>query len=364
MNKKLMLVVEDEERMVALVKDALDEWNDANEADQKVFQAIFVASVEEAMEAISNSKIDCALVDLRLPLSEETGKTNADNGNRLAAELLRKTGIPVAIISGNIGEAEPALVDGKTIKAFEKAGDGYEDAVGWLGEQWELMKALKSVRRKLEASTAEVFARRIWPNWEQIIGSIGHDQETLVTVIARQYASHTAELLGQNSEGSWHPFESYIVPSYLDDRAHTGDVFTFNGLKWIVLTPQCDMATGKVQNVLLAECQIGPAEWEQKVTALKAATNDDQKKKPTRFLMDHVNQNLPASKHFLPPIPGTNEPLLVQFGSVQTMPLEELNKQLADRSASVSPPFLSNLVQRFGSYISRTGQPNIGAEHF
>ncbi len=59
------------------------------------------------------------------------------------------------------------MVDGRTIRAFEKAGDGYEDAVGWLGKQWELMKALKAVRRKLEASTAEVFARRIWPNWEQ-----------------------------------------------------------------------------------------------------------------------------------------------------------------------------------------------------
>ena len=31
---------------------------------------------------------------------------------------------------------------------------------------------------------------------------------------------------------------------------------------------------------------------------------------------------------------------------------------------TISSPFLANLIQRFGSYISRTGQPNIGVDHF
>lgn len=358
-----MLVVEDEDRMVTLMKDALEAWNEASEKASRRFEAVFVKSVEGAAKEVLDRKIDCALIDLRLPSDDSTKLTDSSNGNTLAASLLREIGIPVAIISGHPGEAEPSLVDGKTVRAFEKADDGYEMAVSWLAEQWALMDALRTVRQKLERSTAEVFAQRIWPNWSRMETAIGHDNEKLATVIARQYASHTAELLGQDAGGAWHPFENYIIPSYIADRAHTGDIFYLDNVNWIVLTPQCDMATGKVPNVLLAECSLGADKWDENIAALKAADSKSKKKDPTKFLRDFVNQNLPASMHFLPPLPGTDKPLLVQFGKIRTIPLTELNGLLGARIASVSPPFLSNLVQRFGAFISRTGQPNIDVEH-
>ena len=363
MNIKTILVVEDEDRMITLLSDALEDWNAANEANARRFDKVVVKSPESAAQEVYTRKLDCALVDLRLPPDECSEKTDAGNGNALAADLLHEHGIPIAIISGHPGEAEPTLVDGETVRAFEKADDGYEKAVAWLASQWEMMDALRAVRQKLERSTAEVFARRIWPYWSQITDTIGHDNEILATVIARQYASHTAELLGQADSGNWHPFENFIVPSYNADRAHTGDIFLLDGKNWIVLTPQCDMATGKVPNVLLAECDIGVDGWADNVADLRDATSNSKRKKPTEFLRTFVNQNLPASKHFLPPLPGSGEPVFVQFGKIRTMPLAELNAQLDERVASVSPPFLSNLVQRFGAFISRTGQPNIGVEH-
>lgn len=357
-----MLVVEDEARMITLLNDALDDWNKANEVHGRRFEAISVRSLEGAAKEIFFRKIDCALVDLRLPSDDNTRHADSDNGNTLVAALLHENGIPVAIISGHTGEAEPSLLDGGTVRAFEKADNGYEQAVGWLANQWELMDALRAVRLKLEKSTADVFARRIWPNWSQIADAIGPDNEKLATAIARQYASHMAEFLDQVGDGAWHPFENYIVPSYIADRAHTGDIFSIENVKLIVLTPQCDMATGKISNILLAECSLGAEKWAENVEALRAAASKTKKKEPTKFLRDFVNQNLPASLHFLPPIPGTDDPLFVQFGKIRTMPLDELNGQLASRVASVSPPFLSNLVQRFGAFISRTGQPNIDVE--
>ncbi|MDE2790515.1 MAG: response regulator [Paracoccaceae bacterium] len=362
MNVKTILVVEDEERMIALTNDALKDWNKANEANYRFFEAVIAKSPDGAKEELFFSKIDCALIDLRLPPDDHTKKSDADNGNRLAAELLGKTGIPVAIISGHPGEADPDLVDGETVKVFAKADDGYEQAVSWLAEQWELMDALRAVREMLEQSTAEVFARRIWPNWSAMADAIGHNGERLATVIARQYASHTAEFLGQGGE-DWHPFETYIVPSYIADRAHTGDIFALDCVWWIVLTPQCDMATGKVPNVLLAKCSLGVEGWEGRLKALGDAASNAQKQRAAKFFRDLVNQNLPPSKHFLPPVSGQSQPLLVQFGEIQTMPLDELNQVLDARVASVSPPFLGNLIQRFGAFMSRTGQPNINVEH-
>lgn len=363
MNTKNLLVVEDEDRMILLVRDALEAWNEAKGQDARRFKPTFVKSLEGAAKELLDRKIDCALIDLRLPPEDGGKQTDASNGNSLAASLLREVGIPVAIISGHPGETEPGLLEGNTVRAFEKADDGYEKAVDWLSEQWALMDALRIVRQKLERSTAEVFAQRIWPSWSQIEAAIGHDRERLATVIARQYASHTAELLGQDSSGDWHPFENFIIPSYISERAHTGDIFLLDGVCWIVLTPQCDMATGKVPNVLLAECVLGAEKWSENVAALRAADSVGKKKDPTKFLRNFVNQNLSVSIHFLPPLPGTSDPLLVQFGKIRTMPLEDLNGNLGARIASVSPPFLGNLVQRFGSFISRTGQPNINVEH-
>ena len=362
MSVKTILVVEDEDRMITLTNDALDGWNDANKAKGRCFKAEIAKSPEGAARELYFRKIDCALVDLRLPPDECTERTDPGNGNRLAAALLRETGIPVAIISGHTGEADPDLLGESTVRAFEKADDGYEQAVDWLAQQWELMDALRVVRQRLEQSTAEVFARRIWPNWSRMTDDMGHDGERLATAIARQYASHTAEFLGQDDD-DWHPSENFIVPSYIADRAHTGDIFALNDGYWIVLTPQCDMATGKVPNALLAKCSLGVRGWEERLKTLGDGASNNKRKQAAKISHDLVNQNLSSSVHFLPPIPKEDKPLLVQFGKIQTMSLRELNQLLDARVASVSPPFLSNLVQRFGAFISRTGQPNINVEN-
>ncbi|WP_341236212.1 hypothetical protein [uncultured Sulfitobacter sp.] len=363
MKNKTILVVEDEGRMITLMQEALEEWNNANEGNGRYFKAIPANTVANALEAIYDYRIDCAIVDLRLPTGDVGKQNSPDVGNTLVSDLIITKGMPVAIVSGHPAEVDPKFTD-MPVSTFDKADDGYEHALSWLGEQWSLMEALRSVREVLEQSAGDVFARRIWPNWSRMEDAIGHDNKKLATAIARQYASHTAELLGLEAAGDWHPYENFVMPSYIDDRAHTGDIFLLEDTNCIVLTPQCDMATGKVPNVLLAECTLGTDFWMENVEALRAATSNNKRKEPTRFLRTFVNQNLPASIHFLPPIPGTEEPVFVQFSKIRTMPLDELNQQLDARVASVSPPFLGNLVQRFGAFISRTGQPNIGVEHF
>jgi hypothetical protein len=56
---------------------------------------------------------------------------------------------------------------------------------------------------------------------------------------------------------------------------------------------------------------------------------------------------------------------MVNFKRLLLEPMAKLNALLnTDRLASVAPPFLSNLTQRFAAYIARPGQPNIGVEHF
>ena len=145
------------------------------------------------------------------------------------------------------------------------------------------------------------------------------------------------------------------------ERTHTGDLFNLDEDIWIVLSPQCDMANANVPNVILAKCTKGNADWATHIEHLKATPDREKSRK---VIKKFVDQDIPKSKHFLPPLPGENEPILVDFSVVLTKPLNELNEILDHRLGSVSTPFLSNLIQRFGAFVSRTGQPNIDIVHF
>jgi hypothetical protein len=170
-----------------------------------------------------------------------------------------------------------------------------------------------------------------------------------------------AELLGiDGTDGpSWHPFENYVSPSLIENRAHTGDIFEIDEALWVVLSPQCDMTVGKIDNVLLAKCELGIKDWHEQIDKLRQAASKTAKREPTDFLRRFVNQGIETSKHFLPPLPGSAEPMLVQFSKIRTIPRLDLNNLLSQRKAAISAPFLSNLVQRFGAHLSRPGQPNI-----
>lgn len=228
------------------------------------------------------------------------------------------------------------------------------------------MDVLRSSRLKIEGLAADIFLKRLWPRWELFTDMQGDDGRALIEIIARQYASHIADHLGLDKPENvtWHPFENYVHPALIADRAHTGDIFLMNEELWVVLTPQCDMATGKVPNILLAKCARGTEKWADNIKMLREAESNSKKKDAQSFFRDHVNQNVGSAKHFLPPLPGESEPLIVQFSNIMTIGIKDLNDKLDARVATIASPFLPNIVQRFGAHISRTGQPNIDVNRF
>ncbi|MGR9469008.1 response regulator [Rhizobium leguminosarum] len=365
MNLKYILFVDDDEMNRELFSGAIEDWNEKQKGAGRQFVPEIATSYEEAIKALDRYKIDCALLDLRLPQAVNDRETPAI-GNKLAKEVLYSQGLPLAVLSGHPGEIDESLRDLGLIEAFDKGdADGYESALDRLADKWHMMETLRAAKSSIDESTAEVFAKRLWPRWSAF-ASLEGSQEKLNRIIARQYVSHIADILGLDNEVGigWHPFENYNVPPLFDNRAHTGDIFRLEDGLWLVLSPQCDMATQKVPNVILAGCAPGYDRWPENVETLRTSTNEKLREKASAYFRNLVNQNLPASKHFLPPLPGEVEPLLVSFGNIKTVSLVELNSLLDRRVVSVSSPFISNLVQRFGAFISRTGQPNLEVDHF
>lgn len=362
MSSKYILFVEDQPREQLSFTHALNAWNRAHPERQFVHE--FAETVADARLKLQRHRFDCALFDLRLP----SGEGGPGDGNDLVRAGLDDFGIPVGIISGNTQDVGQDLRQVTMLSVFNKdEEEAYEMAIAWLGDQWPMMEILSESRAEVRKSGAAMFPNRIWPNWANYEAVRQEGGNALSRIVARQYAAQITEHLG-TSEGGWHPFEHYISPAMLDDRAQTGDLFRMGEDLWVLLTPACDLATGKAPVVLLAQCrttivndQDPLAPWAGSVAALSdAGLNREARKTRDAYFRGMVNQSHPG-KHFLPPLLG-GPPMFVEFKQLKTLKKEQLD--LGAREASVAPAFLGNLVQRFGAYLSRTGQPNIDIRHF
>lgn len=372
MAARYILFVDDDAAQQDLFETAVQDWNGNNAATGRIFHHETAETVERAEELLTRRRFDAALFDLRVRSVEQVAQSANPTGNRLALLAMRERGIPVGIMTADESVLDDEVRNSGQVRVFDKnapdneIGNAYDQSVAWFAGLWGMLDVLDAARSRIDSSAADVFLRRVWPKWGNFAALEGGHDADLVGIVTRQYVSHIAELLGLDGPDTvtWHPFEAYVNPSLIEDRSHTGDIFKIGGDHWVVLTPQCDMATQKVPNVILARCVPGIDQWKENVEILKAATSKKKKKEPTEFLRAFVNQNLAPSKHFLPPLPGGVEPLLVHFGDLRSISMDELKQSLNARVASVAAPFLSNIVQRFGAYISRMGQPNIDVERF
>lgn len=362
-----ILLVEDDNSQADSFKDAVNAWNAANIETGRRFTVETGNSVNTAQELLATHRFDCAFIDIRLP-AKAGEKPKHSNGNDVINTLLLERGFPIGVISGNMSELDPAVVDKAHVCRFDKGDpDAAEKAVAWLAENWPMMAVLQNVRHVMEQAGAEIFGKRLWPRWSNLPSL---DPKETAAIVARQYASHLVDKLGLDEPENieWHPFEAYVSPSLNELKSQTGDILELEeGKLWVVLSPQCDMATKKIENAVLCLCYPNHPEWEGNVAkAGDASLTEAKRSDALGKIRKLTNQVMPVSEHFMPPLPGSASPLVVKFGALRTCSLADLNSPdwLAKRKASVSSPFLANLVQRFGAYMSRTGQPNLNPKAF
>jgi CheY-like chemotaxis protein len=353
-----ILFVEDQDDQIALLQDALEEWNRTN-ADH-TFRLEFAKTYGDAIQKLDEQRFDGALIDLRLPGG------GALPGQEIASLCTSTYGIPAAIISGNPADYDATTGHGM-LAVFDKGdSDAYEKALSWFREQSHMMKVIGATRKNIQKHGAFVFSRQVWPRWKSYENIADIDDDQLAAIVSRQYASHIAEVLGIDSEENfrWHPFENYIYPPLAEAKANTGDIFKIDDKLWIIMTPQCDMAAEKAETVLLALCESQPnlEDWKASIADLQQDVSARRKEVARKFFDRLINQNEPA-KHFLPPLVD-GQPIMVNFKILSTVLLSDLKKQMEARIASVAAPFLPNISQRFGAYIGRIGQPNLDPDRF
>lgn len=341
-----VLLVEDQDANIEAWKDKADAHNSDATAKGFSIASWYAKSVREAKTLLGQHKVDAMVVDLRLQSDGGAEGEPNDHGNALVKHVVGTHPVAMAIYSGQGQEADVTAC--AQVEVFDR-GNGLNPVFDWLAKQREMVVQLRGTRTAIERETARIFFRSIWPRWTHWTKDGAGD--ALCDTLARHVVAHVHDSMLYLGGEKAHPEETYFVPP-LKDRLDTGDLIEDSGKLWIVVSPRCDLANAnKVPTVVVAFCEDISETW-------------NAKPKEQGNMMQHGKA---AKWHFLPPMLDSHGkelgPWYVQFGHLRAVPDAEVASTLtAKRFASLAPQFVPSLVERFGSYFSRIGTPNLASD--
>lgn len=378
MKKKLhVLIVEDSEDSYQIIVRASRSLNREEEekGDDGVTLELHRATTFNAAEALLRDKtlaFDAAVVDIRL--AEDTHADEADTavkmGGRKVVELIFEVfQLPMFVYTGTPGHIEALR---------SRESDFFKIYTRDQTVASEILQHIIDIHRGGVLSLlgddgiVQTFGKHFHQIFWTHLASAGKYwlAEDNRDVLKRYVVQHMMEYLEQSSLPEHagfvpaHPAEMYITPS-VKQKAYTGDILreSANGNIWLVLTPSCDMV---FQNEVKDPDAPGGVRYERNAAHIvlarltpwhaidgmpkdvKALTNANIKylekvKSKLRFSFLPKYQNLDAA--------------FVDFQQLTSVAENKIDTDAFERLASVSAPFLKDIIARFSYYYSRQGAP-------
>lgn len=328
-----LLIVEDDKDQLQMYIDSIESFS--KKENIEIAKDIF-ENIIDGLEAVKNPKYDAAIIDLKL------SSTSMElEGMQLVNAINGKLRIPIYIVSGSIAQVEI-----EENKLFQKRlrTDNFI----------EILKEIKGIYDSgitnflapggvIDNSLTEIF----WNHLSNDLDIWIHHNNP--NNLLRYILSHFQEHLDINLQGDfeeYHPFEVYIKPP-IKKNLHTGDLIKYNDEHYIILTPACDIViqpngVRKAENIIIAKAQ----NFDHKTTCLNGKNELDKSK-----IGNFVNNKFPRF-HYLPPFDG-NTGFILDFQDISSI---AFSSEL-ERVATVSSPFIKDIISRFANYYSRQGQP-------
>ena len=345
-----LLIVEDDQHTIQSYQDRIDLENmdGAIEIVPKI-----VMNLTDAKEELKTPIFDAAIIDLKL-----TTGTSELEGIHVVDEILAELRIPVFVVSGSIGQYEK-----EETPLFKKKSrdDSFEEILT------EIIKIYKTGITKILGNKGVIdkYLQTIF--WSHLSSTIDlwkndnfrTDDEKEKSLL-RYTLIHMQEYLDEDIE-KYHPSEFYITKPIKNDIS-TGDIVFAGNERFVIVTPSCDMVLreGDERNADFVHfCKIKDLKDVVKnynrLNPTTSSSNDDRKRL-TGFI-ENRNQRY----HF---IPKSNDIKagLIDFQDKITIPTKQLSKYLKakslERIATISTPFLKDVISRSSNYLSRQGSPD------
>lgn len=356
MEELKILVVEDDKAIYNDVyKRNIDLFNKENEEHQ--ITDVWIQSKDEAIAALKNPEniFDGAIVDLDLMGSGGTDTS----GNEVVKEIKENLRFPTFVITGTPYHISAELnVPSSVFNVFERDEVDVMDTL----DKFKIIKAtgilnLLNRNGKIEELIQNIFWNHISTsidNWALDNKRTSAEKEDS---LLRYTILHMLEYL---DESKVHPSEFYITRP-VKESLSTGDLITLDGNRYVVLTPACDFAQKKVSKVFLLRIKDISEEVSgiEEIQTIAGLSNSKKGK------LEKIIRNSSSYFHFIPQHNGINAGI-IDFQHKLSMPIEEMETRIRnseiDRFATISMPFLKELIERYSSYYARQGSPDFDSD--
>ncbi|MEG4496638.1 response regulator [Microcoleus sp. F10-C6] len=368
-----LLFVDDEEDFCEQARDFFDNEEAITDGEASV-QVTTLTSFEEALNILENGRFDLIILDVRLQSNEPQAEEEA--GISTLEAIKRKRFIPIIFYTG-----VPHLVSSfetPLIKVVEKT-EGFKGLQKVMKEIFttQLPAVNRALIRHLETVQRDYMWDFVAKHWEEL--SDTHDHAGLAYLLARRLGVSlsgsgiyqlTKDLGGSINtvirEGCVHPMHYYVMPPLHLAHPLAGDIYKENIEEqvkyWIILTPSCDFAQKKVEEVLFARCELLSEQAEYKAWQSNLPNPSKSNEEKLKALLKNNRQKSQQERFYF--LPGTLAlpDLLVDFQQLKTLQCKELEKpiqEIWERVASLDSPFTEALLARFTRYLGRLGTPDL-----
>jgi CheY-like chemotaxis protein len=350
-----LLIVDDDERQRQTIQDAIREHNAGHSGEQDInFASQQAGDLKQAIAHLESSDFDGAIVDLKLRSTTEEAE-----GNTIIKEIIKRRRFPVFVLSAFPDKLDEEFkIETDIFRIKERTKTKNEDL---LLEMASLLKTGISklfgkdgeLSRDIFGSLQEVFWRHVAYNWSHWNASL-EDPKDRMRILTRYITDILSRKLGLSNTGllEAHVAEMYFVPP-LCPHLYTGDILLRDSERYLILNPSCDLVPrdgGAIGADFILLSRLVPLQKNEK---FKAYLESQSAKNRERI--EPLIQNKNMRYHYLPPYTQL-EGFLVDFEDLFRVDKKEIG--LYNRIASVTEPFLKNILARLTIYYSRLGQPD------
>lgn len=393
-----VLVVDDNAEVRAAIREWLDD--EPVSADGSTCIVDEEGGFDAALERLEEIQYDLVILDIRDDaLAEQVDPealhgddaTSADVGVEIAQQIRKRRFVPIIFWT-----AVPQYAG--------ESNEPFVTVMSKTGESEALVEAIKSVFRSglpavhrallshVERVTRDFMANFVEQNWAAMGSAerkgdmahllsrrLGASLATGGDVLAQGLQDEPAIDVGPTS--TVHPMRFYIMPP-VDERLAGEILFgprllppaasdpTPSAECWyIVLTPSCDLAQGKAEFVVVAECMMFEEcdEYQKHATA-KAQSEANQQpytmsgnaRDALLKVVKNTRSGRAADRDYFLPAAWSIPALLVDFQRSAHLPLDQLDRY--ERCGQLDAPYAEALIAKGVRYLGRIGTPDLDFE--
>ena len=369
------LLIDDESEQEKLFKEAIDEINAENTSNNLTYKA--VKTPEEAMIELYKNYFQAIIMDLKLTNDDNTSNDDEQiSGNILLNQIIQKEIIPIVVRTGFPGKVSDNI-NKSIVKVLSKDKPLYDVIKELIEKYSDSVFKIFGSRGEINNNIKELFWEVMpiyFANGDNDISPLPRDKQE--TVIIRYISSwFSNKYMFDEKYIDVEPIEMYMFPNPIK-QVCTCDIYKKNISEdnyeyFIVLTPSCDLANKKVDEVIL--CKIKKYDEIQSFVDQLNRYNDESDKESSKArkakdsLSKWFRNSHPDSMryHFLPKVNKFTGGF-VDFRSIISLEYNKDSGEIINEEYSkvgvITESFKRDIVSRFGSYYHRQGQPEFNCD--